>query len=99
LANSGLRDSTTSPTEPPVSGWSSAKGGRVGAHLGHARPHVGIERQEALAHQQLAVGSGGRVTVSSRKQSAVTSPPGRFGEHDLDGFGHGSGLSTKSLRR
>ncbi len=62
---------------------------RVGAHLGHARPHVGIERQEAAAHQHLAVAER-RQGDGLLAEAVGGDVAGRaLGEDDLGGFGHG----------
>jgi hypothetical protein len=75
------------------------EGRGIGAHLGHARAHVGIERQEALAHQHLTIGQGRQRHLLLAEAVGCDVAGGAFGEDDLDGFGHGSGLSTNSLRR
>ena len=75
------------------------EGRRVGAQLGHARPHVGIERQEALRHQDLAVGQGGERNRFGAEAIGSDVALGALGEDDLLDVGHGSFLSSKSLRR
>ena len=75
------------------------EGRRVGAQLCHARPHVGIERQEARAHQHLALGRCRQARLLLAEAVGGHVARRALGEHDLDGVGHGSVLSTKSLRR
>jgi hypothetical protein len=75
------------------------EGRRVGAQLGHAWPHVGIERQEALGNQDLALGEGGQGNGLGAEAVRGDVALGAPGEDDLLDVGHGSFLSSKSLRR
>jgi hypothetical protein len=75
------------------------EGGHIGVELGHARPHVGIERQEQRAHQDLAVGQGRRGRRLGAEAVRRDVAHRALGEDDLSDFGHGSFLSSKSLRR
>ena len=75
------------------------EGRRVGAQLGHARPHVGIERQETLGDQDLALGKGGQRNGLGAEAVLGDVALGAPGEDDLLDVGHGSFLSSKSRRR
>ena len=72
---------------------------RVGAQLGHARPHVGIEREEARTDQDLTVGGRrqGRRFVAEAIRGDVAYRA--LGEDDALDLGHGSFLSSKLVRR
>src|SRR4029078_8564889 len=71
----------------------------VGARLGHARSHVRVERQEALAHQQLAVADRRQRDLFLAEAVGGDVAGGAPGKHDLKGVGHGSGLSMQSYCR
>jgi hypothetical protein len=50
---------------------------RVALAVVHAAAHVGVQAQEVVAHQHLAVGSAGTGVSTRRKLSTVGSPLGR----------------------
>jgi hypothetical protein len=59
--SAGWRDSTTSPTVPPIITAPSACGCGVALAVVHAHAHVGVQAQVVVAHQHLAVLQRGRV--------------------------------------